>query len=111
MANTFKSYTKASVTTALTDVYTTPAATTSIVIGISLSNTLDNGNTVYADVKVDKAAAVDDVFLIRNAPLYDGAAFTLADTGKIILETGDKIQVISDTASSVDVLVSVLEQT
>lgn len=110
MANTFKSFTKASVTTSLTDVYTTPAATTSIVIGICLTNSTGTG-TVYADVKLDKSAAVDDVWLIRNVPLYNGSSFTLADTGKIILETGDKIQVISDTTTSVDVLVSVLEQT
>ena len=110
MANTFKSYTKTTVTNSLTDIYTVPSATTSIVIGISLANILDNGNTVYADVKVDKSTG-DDVFLIKNAPLYAGAAFTLSDTGKIILETGDKIQAISNTASSVDILVSVLEQT
>ena len=110
MANTFKSYTKASVTDGLTDIYTAPGATTSIIIGIALANKLDNGNTVYADVKIDKATG-DDVFLIRNVPLYDGAAFTFVDTGKIILETGDKLQAISDTASSVDIIVSVLEQT
>lgn len=110
MANTFKSYTKASVTNSLTDIYTTPGATTTIVIGIALANILDNGTTVYADVKIDKATG-DDIFIIRNVPLYDGSAFTLADTGKIILETGDKIQAISDTASSVDIVVSVLEQT
>tara|TARA_B100002019_G_scaffold266793_1_gene257358 strand:- start:571 stop:903 length:333 start_codon:yes stop_codon:yes gene_type:complete len=109
MANTFKSYTKASITNALTDVYTAPGATTSIIIGIAMANILDNGTTVHADVKVDKATG-DDIFLIKNVALYDGAAFTFVDTGKIILETGDKLQVISDITSSVDVIVSVLEQ-
>lgn len=110
MANTFKSYTKASVTNSLTDVYTTPGGTTTIVIGICLTNSTGSG-TVNASVKVDKAnVSLDDVWLIRNVPLYDGSSFTLADTGKIILETGDKLQVISDTATSIDVITSVLEQ-
>ena len=49
--------------------------------------------------------------MIRNVALYDGSSFTLADTGKIILETGDKIKAISNTSNSVDVILSVLEQT
>ena len=110
MANAFKSYTKTAVTNSLTDIYTVAGGTTSTVIGICLANILNNGTTVYCDVKIDKSTG-DDVWLIRNAALYDGSSFTLSDTGKIILETGDKLQAISDTATSVDVIVSVLEQT
>jgi len=109
MANTFKSYTKASVSTSTVDIYTVPSATTTIVIGVALANRLGTG-TVYADIIVDKATG-NDVYMIRNVALYDGSSFTLADTGKIILETGDKIKAISNTSNSVDVILSVLEQT
>ena len=54
MANTFKSYTKASVSTSTVDIYTVPSATTTIVIGVALANRLGTG-TVYADIIVDKA--------------------------------------------------------
>jgi hypothetical protein len=108
MANTFKSYTKASVGAVLTDVYTVPGATTATVIGFALANRTGSG-TVYADVIVNKSSG-DDVYIIRNASLYDGSGFEFNAGNKIVLETGDKIQVQSDTSSSVDIIVSVLEQ-
>lgn len=109
MANTFKSYTKASLGTVTSDVYTTPGGTTTILIGITMSNSLGSG-TVYGDVILNKSVG-DTVYMIRNVPLYDGASFTLANTGKVILNTGDKIQARSNTNSSVDLVLSVLEQT
>ena len=39
MANTFKLKTKANVGTATSDVYVVPAATTTVVIGVTLANT------------------------------------------------------------------------
>lgn len=111
MANAFKSYTKASVSTSTVDVYTVAGGTTATVIGIVLTNRLGTGVT-YADVLVDKAdVTADDVYLVRNVKLYDGGSYTLSDTGKIILETGDKIRAVSNTLNSVDIMVSVLEQT
>lgn len=109
MANAFKSYTKASVGITTTDVYTVPGATTATVIGFALANRT-GGNTVYANVLVDKSTG-DDIYLIRNAALYDGSGFEFNGGNKICLETGDKIQASSDTESSVDIIVSVLEQT
>ena len=111
MANAFKSYTKASVGITTTDVYTVPGATTSTVIGFALANRTGSG-TVYANVLVDKSdVSADDIYLIRNAALYDGSGFEFNAGNKICLETGDKIQVSANTADSVDIIVSVLEQT
>ena len=110
MANTFKSYTKASVGTTTTDAYTVGASTTSVVIGLVLSNR--TGDQITADVILNKSdVAADDVYLIRSLPLPNGSAFEYISGSKLIMETGDKIQVISNTASSLDVTVSVLEQT
>jgi len=111
MANTFKSYSKANVGLVVTDVYTVPAATTSVVIGFVLAN-VSATNPVLGDVKVNKAnVAVDDVYLVKSIELYTGSAYEFNGGNKIILEAGDKIQVNSNAASSIDVLVSVLEQT
>ena len=109
MANTFKSYTKASIGTSTQDVYTVPGATTTVVIGFCLSNR--TSSSVTADVYINKAAAVDDVYIVKGILIPDGSLYDFNAGNKIILETGDKIQVTSNTASSVDVIVSVLEQT
>jgi hypothetical protein len=110
MANTFKSITKASVGTSTTDAYTVAAGTTTVVIGLVLSNR--TGDQITADVILNKAnVAADDVYLIRSLPIPNGSAFEYISGSKLILEAGDKIQVVSNTASSLDVAVSVLEQT
>jgi hypothetical protein len=110
MANTFKSYTKASIGTSLTDVYTVPAGTTSVVIGCNLSNR--TGDQINVSMLINKAdVSSDDVYLVRNIPIPNGSAFEFNAGNKIILVAGDKIQITSDVASSVDVIMSVLEQT
>ena len=108
MANTFKSYTDADIGTSTADVYTVPATTVAVIIGCNLSN--KTGDQVNASLIINKAVG-DNGYLIRNIPIPNGSAFEFNAGNKIILETGDKIQVVSDTASSIDVIVSVLEQT
>ncbi len=102
MANTFKNYTSASVGTGATTTYTVPSSTTSVMIGCNLAN------RTTSSIKVDVQAA--GVYVIKDAPIPSGAALSVLD-GKIILETTDTVIVTSDTASSCDVIVSVLEQT
>lgn len=110
MANTFKSVTKASVGTSTTDVYTVASATTTVVIGLVLSNR--TGDQIIVDVILNKSnGALDDVYLVRSLPLPNGSAFEYIAGSKLILEAGDKIQVLSNTATSLDVAISVLEQT
>jgi hypothetical protein len=102
MANTFKNYTSASVGTSAATVYTVPASTTSVMIGCNLANT--SSSQVAVDVQVA------GVYLAKGIPIPAGSALSVLD-GKIILETTDTVVVTSDTASSCDVIVSVLEQT
>lgn len=102
MANTFKNYTSAPVGTGATTTYTVPSATTSVMIGCNLAN------RTASQIKVDVVAA--GVYVIKGAPIPSGSALSVLD-GKIILETTDTVVVTSDTASSCDVIVSVLEQT
>ena len=102
MANTFKNYTSASVGTGATTTYTVPSSTTSVMIGCNLSNRTTS--SIVVDVQVA------GVYLVKGAPIPKGSALSVLD-GKIILETTDTVVVTSDTASSCDVIVSVLEQT
>ena len=109
MANTFKSYTKASVGASTEDVYTVPGSTTATVIGFCISNR--TSSSVTADVFIDKYdVAADDVYIIKGIEIPTGTLYDFNAGNKIVLETGDKIQVTSSDASSVDVIVSVLEQ-
>ena len=102
MANTFKNYTSASVGTSAVTTYTVPASTTSVMIGCNISN------TTTSQIVVDVQAA--GVYVVKDAPIPAGSALSVLD-GKIILETSDTVVVTSDTATSADVIVSVLEQT
>lgn len=108
MANTFKSYTKASIGTATQDVYTVPGSTTSAVIGFCLTNR--TSSSVTADVFIDKTTG-DDVYIVKGIELPTGTLYDFNAGNKIILETGDKIQITSSALSSVDAIVSVLETT
>ena len=102
MANTFKNYVASSVGTTATTVYTAPSATTSVVIGCNVAN---SGSTAIAvDVQLGST------YVVKAAPIPVGSALSVLD-GKIILEATDTLVVTSDTASSADVIVSVLEQT
>ncbi len=102
MANTFKNYTSASVGTGATTVYTVPASTTAIMMGCNLANR--TASQIAVDVQVA------GVYLVKGAPIPANSALGVLD-GKIILEAADTVVVTSDTASSADVIVSVLEQT
>jgi hypothetical protein len=102
MANTFKNYTSSSVGTSAVTTYTVPASTTSVMIGCNLAN------TTTSQIEVDVQVA--GVYLVKGAPIPANSALSVLD-GKIILETTDTVVVTSDTATSADVIVSVLEQT
>ena len=110
MANSFKNYTKKEIGTTLTDVYTvaTSPATTSVVIGITLANR--SGNQINCDLMLNVASG-DDVYLIRNIPIPNGSSFEWMAGNKLVMEQGDKLQLKSDAAASLDVAISVLEQT
>ncbi|MCP4880612.1 MAG: hypothetical protein GY905_08710 [Gammaproteobacteria bacterium] len=112
MANTFKLKTDTAIGTTLTTVYTVPQATTTVVIGCVLANIVNA--QVKTDVQIVTASVVgenaDDVYLIKNLPVPSGSSFELIE-GKVVLEAGDMVKVESDTASSVDIALSVLEQT
>lgn len=106
MANTFKNYLSSAVGTSAATVYTVPSATTSVTIGMNIAN------IHTAQIKIDAyiTSGGSDYYIIKDAPIPAGAALSVLD-GKIILEATDVVKVVSDTASSADVVLSVLEQT
>ena len=103
MANTFKNYTSSLSDATETTVYTVPASTTSVVIGLNVANTTTSQVTV--------SVKVAGTFLVKDAPIPAGSALSVLD-GKVIAETTDTITAqSSDSSGNVDVIASVLEQT
>lgn len=112
MANTFKVDTNADLTTsAITDasaiVLTAGASATLILLSILVSNKTGTS----ADVDVYLETTGDDVYLIRNAPVPTGSSLEIISGSKIIMESTDILRARSDTATSLDISVSYLEQT
>ena len=112
MANTFKVDTNADLTTsAITDasaiVLTAGAGATLILLSILVSNKTGTS----ADVDVYLETTGDDVYLIRNAPVPTGSSLEIISGSKIIMEPTDILRARSDTATSLDISVSYLEQT
>jgi len=82
-------------------IYTVPNNTTGVIIGLTLSNTTNQG--------VNVTATLESTSIITNVPIPAGASLSVLD-GKIIATAGEVITVSSTTESSVDVIISLLEQ-
>lgn len=106
--NTFRSKVSAAVGTSISSVYTCPANTSSIIIGLNLACVATS--SIVADVIIDKAVG-SDANLIKNIPIPTGSSFEVLSGQKIVLEVGDQVTVKCDTAGGMDVLLSFLEIT
>jgi hypothetical protein len=111
MANTFKLKTfdgsSTSANTAMT-VYTVPSSTTTIILGLTLSNI--TSSTVYATVLLENNDG-DNINFLKDIPIPTGSAVEVMSGNKIVLETSDILKTKSDTANSIDTALSVMEQT
>ena len=108
MANTFKNSISGSIGVTETTVYTTPALTTSTVIGISVANV--ESSNISVSVKIYDSSASTDVFLVKNALISPGSNLVLVGgEQKVVLEPADYLTLESSVAGSADIVVSVLE--
>jgi len=110
MANLFKRFTSANVGISFTPVggYVVPAANVGTVIGLSIANTANIGVNIDAVL----SNGTSTTFIIKSAPISIGG--TLVAVGgdqKVVMGVGDSIQIKSDTATSVDAILSLLEST
>lgn len=107
MANVLTSQTARNIGTTITTVYTTPASTTATLIGLNVCNITTN--VIYVTVQHSRASVLTNI--VKNAMIPPGGALACVGVeGKHVLLAGDLIRVTSDTASSVDTITSVLEQ-
>jgi hypothetical protein len=110
MANTF--YRKLSRNIGTSNVavgsYTVGSSTTTVIVGLTVCNT--SGATVSVDVTVNNGS--DDYYIVKGAPISAGGALVpVGGDQKIIMVAGDSLKVRSDSATSVDAILSIMEIT
>jgi hypothetical protein len=106
--NTFTRYVAKGVGTAGNVLVTAGANTQTTVMGLTVSNT--TAGTITANVYVTASAV--NYFIVQNATIAAGGALALfGGDGKLVLNTGDAFTVQTNTVSSADAILSVLQIT
>ena len=84
------------------------AATTTndAIIGVRCTNT----SGVSVDISVYVKNTSTNYFIIKAAPIPTGGSLELIDGGsKVVLQTGDAVKAYASAASSVDIILSVVD--
>ena len=104
MAQNFRRYTFNNVGTSAETVFTADSYDT--IVGISVANIA--ASTINVDVYINDGS--NDIYLIKGAPIVQGGMLQIIDGGsRFVVQNGDALKVVSDTASSADVWVSAVD--
>lgn len=107
MAQNFRRYIERAIGTSATDIpdganfdsYDT-------IVGINLANIV--AQQILVSVYISNSG--NNYYLIKDAPIPAGSSLQLLDGGaKFVVQSGDRLNIVSDTASSVDVVVSAVD--
>lgn len=108
MANTFKNAFNKNVGTSPVTVYTTPSATQTTLIGLSVANT--SASPITCDAYITSSAT--DYYLIKTGVVPVGGSLVIVGGDqKVVLEVADVLKIVTSAASSADVVCSFLEIT
>jgi hypothetical protein len=106
MANTFKNSITGSIGVTNTTVYTTPSATVTTVIGMSVANVAASNINVSATL----TSGSSTIYLVKNTTVpVGGSAILIGGEQKVVLTANNYLSVQSSAATSADIIVSVLE--
>ena len=112
MAETFKLKTKADVDNTTADtIYTTPASTQTIILGLAMANKSSNVVKVTLTLESDTVDTETnvDITLLHEISIPQNATLEVLSGQKLALQATDVLKILSDTASAVDVALSILE--
>jgi len=107
MAQNFRRYIERAIGTSATDIpdganfdsYDT-------IVGINLANIVAQQITVSVYI----SNGGNNYYIIKDAPIPAGSSLQLLDGGaKFVVQSGDRLNIVSDTASSLDVIVSAVD--
>ena len=110
MAHAFKNTTQRQIGTSLTalETYTVPGSTETTVIGLTIANT--TASQILVDATLNNGT--NDFYIVKEAPVPVGSSLVvIGGDQKVVLMPGDSIKVKSDTATSADAIMSILEIT
>ena len=108
MPNTFKNSISGSIGNTETTVYTAPASTTTTVIGVAISNRVQQD--INIDVKMYDSSASKNIFLCSGSLIPETSNLVLVGgEQKLVLEENDYLTLSSNVANSADIVISVLE--
>ena len=121
MANTFKTVTfaaePASAGTAYT-MYTVASSTTTIIVGLILTNLHSSAVTVEVELVSDTAnrngannVANGTAFLVKDVSIPAGSSLELLSGGKVVMETTDVLKIDCSVADKISGTLSVMEIT
>ena len=89
-----------------TTLYTVPGSKASILIELDCCNTSNASQTVTA---ILSHGGSSDIHLIKNVPIPAGSTLKVISGQKIVAEAADVLKVSCNVASSVDAILSILE--
>jgi len=108
MANAFKNKTHRQIGTTLTKIeaYDCPGSTETTIIGLTIANT--SASAIEVDATLNDGT--NDFYIVKAAPVPVGASLVvIGGDQKVVLMPGDSVKVRSDTATSADAIMSILE--
>ena len=107
MAQDFKRYIERNIGTSAVDIPDgSNFDSNDTIIGINLANI--TSNTINVDVYIQNSS--NNYYLVKNAPIPSGSALQVMDGGaKVVVQNGDRLYIKSDTATSLDAWVSVVD--
>lgn len=109
MANSFKLVTDTGVGTSAATVHTGASATETTIIGLTIANIVTS--QIEVDVQLENNDG-DNVYLIKAAPIPVGSSLVVVGgEQKVVMNASDVLKVTSNTATSADVTLSILEIT
>jgi hypothetical protein len=108
MANNFLLKTKSNIGVSTVGIYTVPANTTTVIIGLSLANT--KGSGINVGIGITRSSA-DSINLIKNVPIPQGSTLEFMQGNKIVLQATDTLTAICDVNNSLDIALTIMEIT
>ena len=108
MANAFKNKTHRQIGTTLTKIeaYDCPGSTETTIIGLTIANT--SVSAIEVDATLNDGTY--DFYIVKAAPVPVGSSIVIiGGDQKVVLMPGDSVKVRSDTATSADAIMSILE--
>ena len=109
MANAFKLVTDTGVGTSTATIHTGASSTETTIIGLTIANIVTS--QIEVDVQIENNDG-DNIYLIKAAPVPVGSSLVVVGgEQKVVLNASDVLKVTSNTATSADVALSILEIT